>query len=298
MAVTDQPERPRTGAPFEDGELAVLTDDKGKRYVVTLATGRSLHTHRGSVPHDDILGQPEGVWVASGNGRLFLALRPTLAEYIVDLPRVTQIIYPKDLGPILQEADIFPGARVLEAGMGSGALTLTLLRAIGEKGRLISYEARQDVVNRALRSIRAVMPNTPQHVVRLKDAYEGIEETDLDRIILDLPEPWELVCSAADALLPGGILLCYLPTTIQIHRLGEALLDEPRFDQLRTFEVLQRPWHVDRRSVRPDHRMVAHTGFMTVARRCSARPPRRQTEESAWNAELDDPGDANEGSEA
>ncbi|PZC49209.1 MAG: tRNA (adenine57-N1/adenine58-N1)-methyltransferase [Chloroflexi bacterium] len=226
---------------------------------------------------------------------MFLVLRPTLAEYIVDLPRITQIIYPKDLGHILMEADPFPGARILEAGMGSGALSLTLLRAIGEKGQLISYEARQDVVNRALRSIRAVMPNTPQHVVRLKDAYEGIEETELDRIVLDLPEPWTLVSSAAEALLPGGILLCFVPTTIQVHRLGEALLDHPWFDQMKTFEVLQRTWHVDYRSVRPDHRMVAHTGFMTVARKCSPKPSRLPPEELAEDAE--DAGAEDEGQE-
>jgi tRNA (adenine57-N1/adenine58-N1)-methyltransferase len=295
MLINETSSRPRTGAPFEDGGIAVATDDKGKRYVVTLAAGSTLHTHRGAVPHDDIIGQPEGVRVASGNGRMFLVLRPTLAEYIVDLPRITQIIYPKDLGHILMEADPFPGARILEAGMGSGALSLTLLRAIGEKGQLISYEARQDVVNRALRSIRAVMPNTPQHVVRLKDAYEGIEETELDRIVLDLPEPWTLVSSAAEALLPGGILLCFVPTTIQVHRLGEALLDHPWFDQMKTFEVLQRTWHVDYRSVRPDHRMVAHTGFMTVARKCSPKPSRLPPEELAEDAE--DAGAEDEGQE-
>lgn len=260
------------GRPFQEGEPVLLVDTRGNRYLITLTPGHTFHSHRGSLSHDAILGQPEGCRVVSASGRPFLALRPTLAEYVLELPRITQIIYPKDLGAILMEADIFPGARVLEAGLGAGALTMVLLRAVGREGQVISYEARQDIINRAVKNIRARFPSTPNHIIRLKDAYEGIEDTDLDRIILDLPEPWRLVASAADVLRPGGILLCYLPTVLQVHQLAQALSAEPRFDLTRTSEVLQRPWHVTSRSVRPDHRMVAHTGFLISARRCEPHP--------------------------
>lgn len=261
-----------TGQPFREGESVLLVDTRGNRYLITLTSGRSFHSHRGSLPHDAILGQAEGCRVGSSSGRTFLALRPTLAEYILELPRITQVIYPKDLGAILMEADVFPGARVLEAGLGAGALTMVLLRAVGREGQVISYEARQDIVNRAVKNIRARFPSTPNHTIRLKDAYQGIEDADLDRVILDLPEPWRLVASVADALRPGGILLCYLPTVLQVHQLAQALAAEPRFDLSHTSEVLQRPWHVTSRSVRPDHRMVAHTGFLITARRCEPRP--------------------------
>jgi tRNA (adenine57-N1/adenine58-N1)-methyltransferase len=167
------------------------------------------------------------------------------------------------------EADIFPGATVLEAGMGSGALTMALLRAVGREGQVISYEIREDMLKRAIKNITPVLPNRPNHTIRLDDIYNGIAENEIDRIILDLPEPWRAVPHVAQALVPGGILLCFLPTVLQVHRLVETLDSSPFFDIINTLETFQRPWHVTKQSMRPEHRMVAHTGFLTTARLCS-----------------------------
>jgi tRNA (adenine57-N1/adenine58-N1)-methyltransferase len=182
---------------------------------------------------------------------------------------VTQIIYPKDIGAVLVAADIFPGARVLESGLGSGAMTMAILRAVGPTGQVFSYEVQEDTIKKAIKNIHATVPNTENLTVRAANLYDGIQDKELDRMVLDVPEPWEAVGYAAEALIPGGIFLSYLPTILQVHRLVEALNQEPRFDLVESFEVLQRPWHVTRRSVRPVHRMVAHTAFLTTARKCA-----------------------------
>ena len=249
----------------------LLLDSRGRRYLITLDAVSTFHTHWGMLPHASIIGAEEGSRLRTSLGRDFLVLRPTLAEYILETPRISQIIYPKDLGTILLEADIFPGATVLEAGIGSGALTMTLLRAVGERGHVISYEIREDLLRGALKNITPMFPERPNHTVKLCDLYQGIEEEGLDRVLLDVAEPWQAVGHAAQALAPGGILLCFLPTVLQIHQLVEAIQAEPRFDLAHTLEVWQRPWHVTRQSVRPEHRMVAHTGFIITARRCAPR---------------------------
>jgi tRNA (adenine57-N1/adenine58-N1)-methyltransferase len=194
-----------------------------------------------------------------------IAVRPTLAEYVLEMPRGAQVIYPKDLGPILVLADIFPGARVFESGMGSGALTLALLRAVGPTGYVTGYEIRDDFAHRAVKNVHGFLGEHVPLDVRVRDVYEGIDERGLDRVLLDLPEPWRVVKHAAEALRPGGILCAYLPTILQVGRLREELAAGP-FGMLDTLEVLQRAWHVEGQSIRPDHRMVAHTGFLTVAR--------------------------------
>jgi tRNA (adenine57-N1/adenine58-N1)-methyltransferase len=187
------------------------------------------------------------------------------------MPRGAQVIYPKDLGPILMLADIFPGARVLESGVGSGALTMTLLRAVGPEGSVVGYELRDDFAERARRNVEGFLgPDLPLRI-EVRDAYDGIDETDLDRMLLDLPEPWRVVKHAESALAPGGILLSYLPTIGQVMRLREELA-ESAFGMVETLEVLQRGWNVDGQSVRPDHRMVAHTGFLTHARLLAPAP--------------------------
>ena len=259
---------------FRAGDLALLIDRKRRRYLVRLEPDGAFHTHMGILPHADVIGREAGCRVSIGGHRL-LALRPTLSDYILESPRVTQVIYPKDLGAILVYGDIYPGARVLEAGLGSGALTAALLRAVGPTGRVVSYEMRSEQVPRALSNIRAAVGETPNHEVRTADLYEGIVDEDLDRVVLDVPEPWRAVDHAAGALAPGGILLCFLPTVLQVHRLSEELEGHPRFDMVETIEVMVRPWHVSRRSARPVHRMVAHTGFITTARLCAAEgaPP-------------------------
>lgn len=252
-------------AVLRAGERVLLVDSKRRRHLVTLADGASFHTHAGVVGHDAIIGRPEGITVRTSHGQRLLVLRPTLGEYVLEMPRGAQVIYPKDLGPILVLADVFPGARVLESGIGSGALTLALLRAVGPSGHVTGYEVRTDFADRAQRNVRAYLGDELPLTVEVRDTYEGIDLGGLDRILLDLPEPWQVVPHAAEALRPGGILLSYLPTIGQVAQLRAALEDSP-FGLMESLEVLQRGWHVEGASVRPDHRMVAHTGFLTTAR--------------------------------
>ena len=253
------------GRPFVVGDMVLLEDSKRRRHMITLTEEGEFHTHTGVVPHRALLGQEEGVTVRTTRGSRLTALRPTLAEYVLKMPRGAQVIYPKDLGPIIMLADIFPGARVLESGVGSGALTMTLLRAVGPTGHVLGYELRDDFADRARRNVVGFLgPDVPLDI-EVRDIYEGIDATDLDRIVLDLPEPWRVVEHAAKALRPGGILLSYLPTIGQVGLLREAIADSP-FGMAESLEVLQRTWHVEGQSIRPDHRMVAHTGFLTHAR--------------------------------
>ncbi len=251
--------------PFRAGERALIVDSKGRRYLITLAEGASFSTHAGTLGHDQLIGQEEGALRRTSHGARLQAVRPTLSEYILKMPRGAQVIYPKDIGPILMMADLFPGARVLEAGVGSGALTMAMLRAVGREGSVLGYELREDFANRAKRNVESFLGPDQPLTVELRDIYEGIDAVDLDRVVLDLPEPWRVVKHAEAALHPGGILLSYLPTVGQIARLREEL-DASAFGMAETMEVLQRTWHVDGPSVRPDHRMIGHTGFLTAAR--------------------------------
>ncbi len=253
-----------TRGPFEAGEPVLLIDRKSRRYLFDLGTGREFHTHTGVIAHDDIIGAPEGTRLRSTRGAAFLAVRPTLADAVLKMPRGAQVVYPKDTGAILVLADIFPGARVLEAGVGSGALSMALLRA----GAVVSgYERREDFCARARANVeRFCGPEVlERYRTEVRDVYEGIDECDLDRVVLDLPEPWRVVPHAGQALRSGGILLAYTPSIIQVRRLRQALDDSP-FDLHETVEVLHRGWHVEGDAVRPNHRMVAHTGFLTVSR--------------------------------
>jgi tRNA (adenine57-N1/adenine58-N1)-methyltransferase len=253
---------------FRDGEHVLLMDQGGRRHLFVLAKGEVFHSDRGFVGHDVVIGQPDGSWVQTSKGRRYLALRPTLAEYVLDMPRGAQVIYPKDLAMVLFWADIFPGARVLEAGMGSGALTLALLRAVGPEGRVISYEQREEFARRALANIHARCGEVANLTVRLQPVEQGLaDEEPVDRAVFDLPEPWRLVEPVARVLRSGGIFLSYVPTIIQSHQLCEALRQHPGYALTETFETLFRPWNIEGMSVRPFHRMVAHTGFLTVARR-------------------------------
>jgi tRNA (adenine57-N1/adenine58-N1)-methyltransferase catalytic subunit len=250
--------------PFADGEHVLLVDRKKRRYMVRLRAGGEFHTHAGVLPHDLLIGADEGDELRSSRGATFLAVRPTFAEIVLKMPRGAQVIYPKDLGPILLLADVFPGARVLESGVGSGALSMALLRA----GAVVTgYELREDFAARAIANVAAYAGEEAltRYTVELRDAYEGIDEQDLDRVVLDLPEPWQVVPHAAGALHPGGIILAYTPSITQVMQFRESL--EPAgFGMAETIEVLHRSWHVEGVAVRPDHRMVAHTGFLTHAR--------------------------------
>jgi tRNA (adenine57-N1/adenine58-N1)-methyltransferase len=251
--------------PFVAGDRVLLIDAKQRRHLVTLSEGGAFHSHTGVLDHALLIGADEGITVRTTMGSRLVAVRPTLSEYILKMPRGAQVIYPKDLGPILMLADVFPGARVLESGVGSGALTMTLLRAIGPTGHLFGYELREDFADRARRNVESFLGADPPLTIEVRDVYDGIEVDDLDRVVLDLPEPWRVVKHAEAALRPGGILLSYLPTIGQVMRLREEL-DGSSFGMAESLEVLQRTWHVDGQSVRPDHRMVAHTGFLTHAR--------------------------------
>ncbi|MGB3056132.1 MAG: tRNA (adenine-N1)-methyltransferase [Acidimicrobiales bacterium] len=249
---------------FRVGEEILLMDRKKRRYLVALEDGAEFHTHSGFIPHSEIIGQPEGAVVRSSRGATFTTFRPTLSDFVLKMPRGAQVIYPKDLGPILMLADIFPGARVLESGVGSGALSMTMLRA----GAVVTgYELREDFASRALKNVTTFGGSelTDRYRVENRDCYEGIDEENLDRVVLDLPEPWQVVGHAEKALHPGGIILAYTPTIIQAVQFRERLVDSS-FELAETIEVLNRGWNIDGTSVRPDHRMVAHTGFLTHAR--------------------------------
>lgn len=250
--------------PLHAGEQVLLVDNKGRRYLVTLADGSEFHSHAGVLPHDELIGQDEGVSVRTSRGGALLAIRPTLSDFILKMPRGAQVIYPKDLGPILLLADVFPGARVLESGVGSGALSMTLLRAGAD---VTGYELREDFAARAQRNVALFLGDeaADRYRVEIRDVYDGIELTELDRVILDLPEPWRAVKHVARALRRGGILVAYTPQITQAAQLRETLA-EAGFGLADTMEVMNRHWHIEGASVRPDHRMVAHTGFLTSAR--------------------------------
>ena len=247
---------------LQAGERVLLVDAKQRRYLITLRIGASFHTHVGIVEHDRLIGSPEGSTVLGSTGRRFLVVRPTLSDAVLKMPRGAQVIYPKDLGAILIEADIAPGMRVLEAGVGSGALSMALLRTGAE---VVGYELREDFAEGARANVKAMLGAGAHYRVELRDVYEGIEQSGLDRILLDLPEPWRVLPHAAEALRPGGILCAYLPSINQTAQL-RAAMDQHGFGMASTLEVLHRTWHIEDRSVRPDHRMVGHTGFLTTGR--------------------------------
>jgi len=240
----------------------LLVDPKQRRYLVNLVEGSIFHTHSGMLSHDDLIGAIEGSEVAASTGRRFVVVRPTLTDVVLKMPRGAQVIYPKDLGAILLGADIAPGVRVLEAGVGSGALSMAMLRA---GAQVIGYEVRSDFAKVALSNVAEWIGADALYEVVERDVYEGIDDVDLDRVVLDLPEPWRVLNHAESAMRPGGILLSYLPTINQVSRLRSEMA-RSRFAMAETSELLRRTWHVEERSVRPDHRMVAHTGFLTTAR--------------------------------
>ena len=250
---------------FEDGDLVLLVDRKNRSYLRRIEPGGFFHSHSGLVAWDDLLGRPEGSELKSVGGSRYRAFRPTLSDFIVKMRRGAQVIYPKDLGPMLMLADIAPGHRVLESGVGSGALSLALLRAGAE---VFGYEIRPDFARRAHRNVQEFLGDgaLSRYHISERDCYEGIEVAALDRVALDLPEPWRVAPHAAGRLRPGGILIAYTPSVVQATRLREALESGP-WSLAATVEVLQRGWHIAGEAVRPDHRMVAHTGFITHARR-------------------------------
>ena len=260
---------PRT--PFAAGEACLLYDAKGRRYLIELIAGASFQYHRGLLPHDDIIGTEEGTRFESSMGSHLLALRPRLADYVLKMGRGATVVYPKDAAAIVMWADIGPGHTVLEAGTGSGGLAMVLARAVDPGGRVVSVERREDHHDRARKLIRGFYGAIPDHLdLRLGDVEDAVADVEPDRLVLDLPEPWHTVPAAVDHLAPGGVFCCYLPTVPQVQTVRTALGETGRFEEVSTFEVLQREWAVEGRSVRPEHRMVGHTGFITVARKVAA----------------------------
>jgi tRNA (adenine57-N1/adenine58-N1)-methyltransferase len=234
---------------------------------VRLREGGEFHFHQGIIHHDDVIGQEQGVHLSTTKGNLVWAYRPRMYDYLMEMPRNSAIIYPKDIAFLLMWADIFPGARVFEAGVGSGALAISLLRAIGPSGSLVTYEARSDMVEAATRNARGFLGETPNWTIRQRDVYEGIEDGPFDRIVLDLPDPGQLASQAAAALVAGGIVCSYVPNVTQVEATVDAYRSGGLFVEIETYETLYRPWQFRGRSARPVHYMIAHTGFLTIARR-------------------------------
>ncbi|MEH1015129.1 tRNA (adenine-N1)-methyltransferase [Micromonospora sp. CPCC 206060] len=278
-APADHRPLPVRRGPFQPGDRVQLTDPKGRMHTVTLEPGKAFHTHRGALEHDALIGLPDGSVVTSTGGTAYLALRPLLADYVLSMPRGAQVIYPKDAAQIVAMGDVFPGAKVLEAGAGSGALTCSLLRAVGTGGEVHSYELREDFAEIARRNVEAFFggPHPAWHLHT--GDVTGCPETGFDRIILDMLTPWEALDLVERALLPGGVFIGYVATTPQLSELVEALRERGGFTEPRAWESLVRDWHADGLAVRPDHRMIAHTAFLVSTRRLApgvTAPPRRR----------------------
>lgn len=263
---------------FQPGDRVQLTDPKGRKYTIVLQTGGEYHTHRGALAHDELIGSPEGSIVTSTGGTSFLALRPLLSDYVLSMPRGAQVIYPKDAAQILMWGDIGPGMRVLEAGAGSGALSCSLLRAVGSEGSVTSYEVREDHREHAERNVQRFFGEVPENYsLNLGDVadYDG---EPVDRIVLDMLAPWEVLEKVQEKLRPGGVLIVYVATTTQMSRITEAIREQQNWTEPQVWETLLRPWHVVGMAVRPEHRMVGHTAFLLVTRRLAdgVTPPRVQ----------------------
>lgn len=257
--------------PFHEGERVQLTGPKGRRNTITLRPGELFHSHRGTLAHDDVLGKEDGSVVQNSAGEQFLALRPLLVDFVMSMPRGAAIIYPKDSAQIIGQADVFPGATVVEAGVGSGALSLWLLRAVGSEGRLYSFERREEFASIAQANGAAFFGESPANwtvtVGDLADALPGtVPPGSADRVILDMLAPWENLDAVTTVLRPGGILVCYVATVTQLSRTAEAIRATGRFTHPQSNETMVRGWHVEGLAVRPDHRMIAHTGFLISAR--------------------------------
>ncbi|MGN6301971.1 MAG: tRNA (adenine-N1)-methyltransferase [Angustibacter sp.] len=269
--------------PFGVGERVQLTDPKGRLHTITLEPGREFHTHRGRLAHDDLIGAPDGSVVRNTAGVEYLALRPLLSDYVMSMPRGAAVVYTKDAGQIVTMADVFPGAHVVEAGVGSGALSMSLLRAVGEHGTLHSFERREDFADIAKGNARAFFGvDHPAWTVTVGDLVEelprSVEPGTVDRVVLDMLAPWECLDVVSQALLPGGVLICYVATATQLSRVAEAIRDHGGYTEPEAWESLVRGWHLEGLAVRPQHRMHGHTGFLITTRRLApgVTPPLRK----------------------
>jgi tRNA (adenine57-N1/adenine58-N1)-methyltransferase catalytic subunit len=256
---------------FGVGDKVQLTGPKGRMNSITLVAGARFGSHKGDIHHDDIIGKPSGSVIQNHNGDEYLALKPLLSDYVLAMPRGAAIVYPKDAGQILVEGDIFPGAIVAEAGVGSGALSSYLLRAVGEKGRLYSFELREEFAEIASANVKNFIGNSENWTLTLgafqEQAVKTIGEAAADRVVLDMLAPWDCVDEVASVLKPGGLVIIYVATVTQLSRTAEAIKAHGSFTDSSAWESLVRPWHLEGLAVRPEHRMIGHTGFLLSARR-------------------------------
>ena len=289
--------------PFQAGDRVQLTDPKGRMHTITLEADKEFHTHRGFLRHNDLIGAPDGSTITNTAGTQYLAIRPLLADYVMSMPRGAAVVYPKDAGQIVTMGDIFPGAVVVEAGVGSGALSMSLLRAVGESGRVVSFERRADFATIAQANARAFFgADHPAWTVTVGDLVESLPSVvapaSVDRVVLDMLAPWECLGVIGDALLPGGVLICYVATATQLSRVAEAMRDHGGFTEPHAWESIVRDWHLEGLAVRPQHRMHGHTGFLITTRRLApgVTPPLRKRRpgkgyvtdldvEAEWDAE-------------
>lgn len=265
--------------PLAPGDRVQLTDPKGRMHTITLVAGKDFFTHKGSMAHDALIGSPEGTTVTTTGGVTYLALRPLLSDYVLSMPRGAAVVYPKDAGQVVHMADVFPGARVVEAGVGSGALTMSLLRAVGDDGHLSSYERRQDFADIARANVESFFGGPhPAWRLTVGDLATSLDETDVDRVVLDMLAPWDCLDAVSRALVPGGVLICYVATATQLSRTAEAMREQGTFTEPDAWESLVRGWHLEGLAVRPQHRMVGHTGFLVTTRRLAdgVAPPLRR----------------------
>ena len=299
----DQTAAPATAAPrgaasrrgpFRAGERVQLTDERGRMNTVTLAAGGEFHSHRGVLPHDRLIGRPEGTVVENSAGFRYQALRPLLKDFVLSMPRGAAVVYPKDAGQIVTMADIFPGARVVEAGVGSGALSISLLRAVGDEGSLHSFERRAEFADIARGNVETMFGGPhPAWRITIGDLAEQLGEHEepgsVDRVVLDMLAPWECLGAVAAALAPGGVVMCYVATVTQLSRTAEAIRADGRFTEPEGWESMVRGWHLEGLAVRPDHRMVAHTGFLITTRRlapgATGFTPKRRPSKTGFSEE-------------
>ena len=285
--------------PFRPGDRVQLTGPKGNMNTITLRAGTAFGTHRGDIKHDDIIGQPEGSVIKNANGIEYLAFRPLLADFVLSMPRGAAIVYPKDSAQIVTMGDIFPGANVVEAGVGSGALSMYLLRAIGDSGSLLSFERRSEFAEIAQANVVTNFGEKPANwSVQLGDLQEELPKqakpASIDRIVLDMLAPWECIEACANALVPGGVLIAYVATVTQLSRFTEAVRETNLFAEPSAWESMVRDWHLQGLAVRPEHRMIAHTAFLVTARKLApgtvlptfktkAKPEFSDEDISVWN---------------
>ncbi len=296
-----QPTKPPTAVPeaagahlrrgaFVEGERVQLTDPKGRLHTITLVTDKEFHTHRGRLAHNDLIGAPDGSTAKNTAGVEYLAVRPLLSDYVLSMPRGAAVVYPKDSAQIVAMADIFPGARVVEAGVGSGALSMSLLRAVGDLGHLHSFERREDFADIARANVDSFFGGPhPAWQVTVGDLVEALPDAvpqgTIDRVVLDMLAPWECLDVVADALAPGGVLICYVATTTQLSRVAEASREHGGFTEPAAWESMVRGWHLEGLAVRPEHRMHGHTGFLITTRRLApgVTPPLRKRRPAKGN---------------